>query len=78
MSESNTKALIERLNELETRLLFNEDTINQLNDVITQQDKELTAQQVQLVHLAKKIEDLVFTVEQGNPISSGQEKPPHY
>ncbi len=72
------EAQAERLAELESRQVYAEDTINQLNDVIAQQDKEIGALQVQLSHLAKKLDDMQYAVEQGGPVGVAQEKPPHY
>ncbi|NHO88333.1 SlyX family protein [Pseudoteredinibacter isoporae] len=64
--------------ELESRQAYAEDTINQLNDVIAQQDKEIAALQIQLTHLAKKLDDMQYAVEQGSPANVAQERPPHY
>ncbi|MCV6615156.1 MAG: SlyX family protein [Cellvibrionaceae bacterium] len=75
---SEHRELLERISELESRLAFSEDTINQLNETVAAQDKEITTLQLQLVHLSKKLEDLAYQVEQGNPISNAQERPPHY
>ncbi|WP_299982561.1 SlyX family protein [uncultured Pseudoteredinibacter sp.] len=68
----------ERLAELEARQIYSEDTIAQLNDVVAQQDKEIAALQLQLSHLAKKIDDMQYAVEQGTPGTVTQERPPHY
>lgn len=72
------EAQAERLAELESRQAYAEDTINQLNDVIAQQDKEIGALQLQLTHVAKKLDDMQYAVEQGGPAGVAQEKPPHY
>ncbi|WP_353407824.1 SlyX family protein [Pseudoteredinibacter isoporae] len=72
------EAQAERLAELESRQAYAEDTINQLNDVIAQQDKEISALQIQLTHLAKKVDDMQYAVEQGSPTGHSQERPPHY
>ena len=63
--------------ELQTRLAYQEDTIAQLNAVITQQDADLRLMQQQLKLLAKRVDELSFSQEQGG-ISSDNERPPHY
>ena len=69
--------MAEELIELQTRLAYQEDTIAQLNQVVTQQDAALLQMQQQLRLLAKRIDELSF-----NPAGAGEEitneRPPHY
>lgn len=37
----NTKQLEEKINELEMKLVFQDDLLNALNDVVTRQDKDI-------------------------------------
>lgn len=65
-----------RLDELESRLAFQDDLIESLNKVVTRQDREITS-------MATRIKDL-FTrlseqAEPATPDTSGEhEIPPHY
>ena len=64
-----------RLVDIETRIAFNEDAINQLNDVILMQQKRIE----QLEELCKRLRE---QLQQAMPASDGgkpaDEKPPHY
>lgn len=67
----------DELIELQTRLAFQEDTINQLNQVITQQDAAILQLQQQMRLLAHRIDELALEQQ----ISGGEtpdERPPHY
>ena len=64
-----------RLVELETRVAFQEDTIQQLNDTVTQQ-------QFQLEHLARELQSIkarLSALTPSNVASEAEETPPpHY
>lgn len=65
-----------RVDELETRLAFQEDTLAELNDVIAAQDAQIRALVGGMKEVTEKYQDLSFEVQKGgNP---GDEKPPHY
>jgi SlyX protein len=66
-----------RLDELETRLAFQDDLIESLNDTIARQDRELVELSRRLRALESKIEDLAeAATAAGGP--ADQEVPPHY
>lgn len=67
--------LQQQIDELESRLAFQDHTIQELNDVVAKQDEELMKMQVQLRYLAKKLKDI-----QPSQLASEQEEtpPPHY
>ncbi|MFC6631905.1 SlyX family protein [Microbulbifer taiwanensis] len=67
--------LIARVEELESRQAFQEDTIAQLNDVIAAQDADIRALKARLRELGDKYQDLSFEL-QGD--KGTDEKPPHY
>ncbi|WP_444897596.1 SlyX family protein [Microbulbifer sp. SSSA005] len=70
------KALVERVDELESRLAFQEDTISQLNDVITRQDTDIRTLLAHMRELGEKYRTIAFEVQgAGKPLD---EKPPHY
>lgn len=62
--------------ELETRLSFQEQTIEQLNDVIIEQQKTLEKLHRQLQKLDKKIDDESQNWQHSHNLAD--EKPPHY
>lgn len=69
--------LEDELVELQTRIAFQEDTINQLNQVITKQDADIIQLQQQIRLLAKRIDELALAqVGGGEEITN--ERPPHY
>lgn len=65
------------MDELESRLAFLDDTVEQLNSVIVRQDHEIRLLQQQLKDLATRMEDL----GSASPDSSDSQQfelPPHY
>lgn len=67
----------DELVELQTRIAFQEDTINQLNQVITKQDADIIQLQQQIRLLAKRLDELALAqVGGGEEITN--ERPPHY
>ncbi len=65
----------QRLVEIETKMLFQEDTIEQLNQVICKQDEQIRNMQIAMERLAKNLKNLM---EMNSDIKMGHEKPPHY
>lgn len=66
----------QRIVELETRLAYQEHTLNELNDVITDQQKQLTRLEQLLTTLGSRIEALAEAVPRNT--DAAVEKPPHY
>lgn len=67
----------EQLIDLQTRVAYQEDTLEQLNQVITQQDADIVQLKQQVRLLAQRLEDAVRSQSQAG--APGQdEKPPHY
>jgi len=66
-----------RLEELESRLSFQDDTIEDLNGVVIRQDQEIRALQLQFAGLAARFKEL----DEASPAGGGTgdfEIPPHY
>jgi SlyX protein len=63
--------------ELETRVAFQEDTLNQLNDVIVKQDAEILLLREQLRVVVKRVEELSRQPSVG-AVAELDERPPHY
>lgn len=69
--------LRQRVDELETRLAFQEDTLNTLDQVVAEQDQLIGRQQVQLQLLAEKFKAMESRLDQPQaPVAD--ERPPHY
>ncbi|MCL4144757.1 UNVERIFIED_CONTAM: hypothetical protein GTU68_028308 [Idotea baltica] len=60
--------------ELESRLAFQEDTIQSLNDALAIQQKEISRLQAQMIALIHRYEEI--TAENNEDITN--ESPPHY
>lgn len=66
--------LEDRVTELETRLVFQDDTIQALNDVLVKQQQQVERLQLQMSALLKRYEEMV-----GQYGASEEEAPPpHY
>ncbi|WP_185236558.1 SlyX family protein [Teredinibacter franksiae] len=66
--------------DLEARIAFHEDTINTLNNEVATMGREIQDLQKQFHLLYKKVDDIVYQVEQGQngPVNTVDERPPHY
>lgn len=67
--------LEERLVNIETKIAFQEDLIEELNKMVYQQQKELGRLETICKSLARHIESLA---EAGNESTPANERPPHY
>jgi SlyX protein len=68
----------EDLIDLQTRIAYQEDTIAQLNLIVTKQDGEILQLQKQMSVLAKRLDELLYVQEQGGGDDVVNERPPHY
>lgn len=75
MSIEQTKRLQARLDELETRVAFQDDTIQSLNDALGQQQIALDKMRRSLELLAKRQAEMV-TLMPGD--TAEDQPPPHY
>jgi SlyX protein len=67
----------DRLDELESRMSFQDDLIESLNQVISRQDRDMARLTLRLQGLVAKMDDMAeSTTDPGD--SSGHEVPPHY
>ena len=70
---SDVKTLSDRIDVLETRLTFQDETIETLNKTITAQWQKIDALTRQLVHLSERLQE----AESRGP-GAANEPPPHY
>ena len=68
--------LEKRLVELESRIVFQDDLIESLNEVIARHDREISTMTGQLKALFSRMSDLADTAAPG--ASAEDEIPPHY
>lgn len=66
-----------RLDELESRLAFQDDLIDSLNSVVSRQDREIGQLRRQVRRLEEKLAELADAASLPGP-ASGHEPPPHY
>jgi SlyX protein len=67
------KELSERIDALETRLTYQDETIEQLNQTITAQWKQIDALTRQVNGLSERLQET-----EANPPATANERPPHY
>ena len=70
--------LQDQLIDLQTRVSYQDDTLAQLNDVVTEQDNIISKLQKQIIALAKKHDEMNYSAEQGSAGNPADERPPHY
>jgi SlyX protein len=67
------KTLAERIDTLETRVAYQDDTIETLNQTITAQWKQIDVLTRQLAQLGERLQEA-----EANAPGPGNERPPHY
>jgi SlyX protein len=67
------KELSERIDALESRLMYQDETIEQLNATITAQWKQIDALTRQLTALSERLQEA-----ETNHAAPANERPPHY
>ncbi len=67
-----------RITELESRVAFQEDTLNTLSQQLAHQQSVTEKQQQQLQNLYRQLQDLRDLSGHEGPSQEMQEKPPHY
>jgi len=69
---------LDELVELQSRIAFQDQTINELNDALTSQQQQIDKLQYQLKLLNDKLTDMEEGMVGTMDINQGDEKPPHY
>ncbi|MFM8331819.1 MAG: SlyX family protein [Candidatus Methylumidiphilus sp.] len=67
---------MDRLIDIETKLAFQEDTLQALNDVVCRQQKQIDQLEAQVRRLAERLKQLAEAQAPASPPLD--EKPPHY
>jgi SlyX protein len=67
--------LEQRINEVETRLAFQETTLQELNEALTSQQQQLSQMQAVLEKLRERMVELASNMQ---PDSAVEPPPPHY
>ena len=70
---SDAKTLSERIDALETKLMFQDETIETLNKTITEQWLKIDALTRQVAHLNERLQEA-----EANAPGATNEPPPHY
>ncbi|BCG64745.1 MAG: SlyX protein [Methyloprofundus sp.] len=70
----------QRIITIETKIAFQEDIINQLNDVVCQQQDQIDALKHLTQQLLGRVRDLseASAGSSGGGLSAADERPPHY
>jgi SlyX protein len=71
--EERIKSLETQVEDLQTRLVYQEDLLQSLNDVIAKQDSVIVRLEQQNLENQQRIDDALHLFD-----SRGSEKPPHY
>ena len=72
--------LQDQIIDLQTRLAYQEDTLNELNSVIAQQDQHILSLQEQMRVMIERFRDMseAANANPSSPASLLDERPPHY
>lgn len=74
MGAVETERLHARVNELETRQAFQDDTIQALNDAVVQQRREIDRLQLQMLEMIRRFDEVAGQL----PGQMEDVPPPHY
>ena len=77
LSAQELNAQAARISELESRLEFQDETIQKLNDEMVQLQNKLFAHEKQLKHLSERLQVLMGNDEGADP-NQVEPPPPHY
>lgn len=72
----NNKVEDEKIVDLQSRLAFQEDSIQSFSDQLTQQNRELERLQIQMRAMHKRMQEMSRQLEDRE--ETGDEPPPHY
>lgn len=76
--EDNLHSAFERqMVELQTKLAFQEDTVQTLNEIVAEQQQDILALKGQVNLLLEELKSVLISLEVGG-IGGQQEIPPHY
>jgi SlyX protein len=71
--------LYEQVVDLQTRFAFQEDNLQELNDIITRQQRQIDILERELELHREKLTDLLqATADRAPALSAADERPPHY
>jgi SlyX protein len=70
--------LIDQIIDLETKVAYQEDTVQTLNDVITTQQQDIMQLKRQMTLLLDEVRNVLADAESGDVVSLADERPPHY
>lgn len=71
------KSVLDRLQELESQLAFQDELHTQLNDILARQDREISELKRQVLALSGRLKVLGDSLP-GGSAGQGEEPPPHY
>ena len=74
---STLESLQHQIDELQTKLAFQDDTIEQLNRIVTKQDEIIRLMQGKFSLIGDKIQDIEAHLP-NKPFNPSEEVPPHY
>ena len=69
--------ILERLQELESQMAFQEQLHGQLNDIVARQDREIAALKRQVLDLSRRLREVGESLP-GAAASPADNTPPHY
>ena len=74
---SNLEQLQEQIEELQSKMAFQDDVIEQLNEIVTKQDAILRKMEQRFVLIGDKIHEMEHQLP-NRPFNPVDEKPPHF
>lgn len=78
MPEQHSDTILTQLADLESRLAFQDDTIETLNQLVTQQSEQLQRMEQRLKFLAQRLQQLQERSDDQESNDPADEVPPHY
>ena len=74
---SDDKQILDRLQDLESQMAFQDELHGQLNDIVARQDREISILKEQIAELLRRLREVDDSVS-GQQSGPADEVPPHY
>lgn len=78
VDSDNNADITRQINDLQSKLAFQEDTVHVLNEVVSEQQQDIISLKTQMRTLLDELKNVLEELDTGASRLMDSEKPPHY
>ena len=78
VDSDNNADITRQINDLQSKLAFQEDTVHVLNEVVSEQQQDIISLKTQMRTLLDELKNVLEELDTGPSRLMDNEKPPHY